>query len=175
MSRNAESRVALSRPPGRPGDGRRPGARDTRRRHRGSAPAGTTENLRRSSTGAFLRLIGAGGVGSVLGIACTGAVAVATGQALAGGSPWPRAVPAFVILGAAAGGGVSRLSRRWLLPHRRKRTPVIVGVGAVSVPLALAVGQLAQAWSPLLPVAALAGAVVTVTLWVRAGTRSTAR
>lgn len=114
----------------------------------------------------FWRFIGAAGVGSFLGAAVAGLVAVVTARVFADGSPWVTGLPVLAVLGALVMAGVARLTRFWLVP-RLVRHRMLWGAvaGSVVTPLAVAVGQLGD----LLPVALVMpiGSVVTAALWVR--------
>ncbi|MEU7529308.1 hypothetical protein AB0A74_26520 [Saccharothrix sp. NPDC042600] len=114
----------------------------------------------------FMRFIGAAGIGSFLGAAAAGLVAVATGRVFAPASSWVAALPVLALLGALLTAGVARLTRLWLVPQLTRRRLLWGAVaGAILTPLAIAVGQLGD----LLPVALVMpiGSVVTAVLWVR--------
>lgn len=115
----------------------------------------------------FARLLGAIGVGTYLGAAVAGLIAVLTGQALVSGSPWVTALPVLTVLGAVLTAAVAWLTRFWLLPRvTRRRTLWGAVAGAILTPLAIAIGQLGDLFAVgMLPI--LIGAVTTAVLWVR--------
>ncbi|MEU7477070.1 hypothetical protein AB0A63_13870 [Lentzea sp. NPDC042327] len=124
----------------------------------------------------FARFIGACGVGSYLGAATAGLVALLSGKAFEPGSPWLAGVPFLAVIGALVTAVAFRLTRYWLLPKLRRRLLWGALAGAVLTPFAVAVGQLGD----LRPLAAwlmLAGALPTGWLWARwfRGSRSTSR
>ena len=90
----------------------------------------------------FVGLIGAAAVGAYLGAAVAGLLAVVTGQAFAVGSPWPGGVSVLALLGAVGGWLVAQLTRMRLAPGLSRRTLVFTLSGVVSLPLAVAIGQL---------------------------------
>jgi hypothetical protein len=116
----------------------------------------------------FWRFIGSFGVGTYLGAAVAGVVALATGKVFATGSTWAAALPVLAILGAAITAAVFRLTRPWLLPRIvRFRWLWGAAAGVLLGPLAIAVGDLDGLLKPVgLPLMAI-GAATTVVLWVR--------
>jgi hypothetical protein len=96
----------------------------------------------------FAGLIGAAAAGAYLGAVVAGLLAVVTGQALAADSPWPAGAGVLALLGAAGGWLLSGLTRTRLAPGLSRRTLVFTlgGLvsprGLVSLPLAVAFGQL---------------------------------
>ncbi|MGH3811785.1 MAG: hypothetical protein ACRDUV_04930, partial [Pseudonocardiaceae bacterium] len=93
-----------------------------------------------------------------------GLLAVVTGQAFAAGSPWPAGAPVLALLGAVGGWFLARLTRARLALSRR--TLVFTVGGLVSLPLAVAIGQLHQMSSVgiiLVMIAGCAGIVSYVT------------
>jgi hypothetical protein len=108
----------------------------------------------------FAGLVGAAAAGAYFGAAAAGLLAVLTGQVFAPGSPWPAGVGVLAVLGAAGGWLLARLTR--LAPALERRALVLTVGGLVSLPLAVAIGQLHQAGSigiGLVMIAGLAGAV----------------
>jgi hypothetical protein len=92
----------------------------------------------------FAGLIGAAAVGAYLGAVVAGLLAVVTGQVFAAGSPWPAGSGVLALLGAAGGWLVAGLTRARLAPRLFRRTLVCTLGGLVSLPLAIAIGQLHQ-------------------------------
>lgn len=92
----------------------------------------------------FAGLIGAAAVGAYLGAVAAGLLAVVTGQVFAAGSPWPAGAGVLALLGAAGGWLVAGLTRSRLAPRLPRRTLVFTLGGLVSLPLAVAIGQLRQ-------------------------------
>ncbi|WNV83149.1 hypothetical protein [Umezawaea sp. Da 62-37] len=115
----------------------------------------------------YMRFIGAAGVGSYLGAATAGLIAVITGSVFAPGSIWAAAVPGLALLGALLTTGVARLTRFWLLPSiTHRRTLWGAAAGAVLTPLAVGGSQ------PGVPInltllLMLIGSIVTAVLWTR--------
>ncbi|MGH4009676.1 MAG: hypothetical protein ACRDTH_16255, partial [Pseudonocardiaceae bacterium] len=105
----------------------------------------------------FAGLIGAAAVGAYLGAVVAGLLSVATGQAFAVGSPWPAGAPVLALLGAAGGCLVARLTRARLVPRLSRRTLVFTLGGLVSLPLAIAIGQLHQVDSVGIALVVIAG------------------
>lgn len=114
----------------------------------------------------FARFIGACGVGTYIGAAAAGLLALLTGRVLVPGSPWLTGLPFLVVIGAVVTTGVARLTRFWLLPKLRRRLLWGAVAGAVLTPLAVAVGQ-AGDLSTIAALLMLAGAATTSWLWVR--------
>lgn len=120
----------------------------------------------------FAGLVGATAAGAYVGAVAAGALAVLTGQVFAAGSPWPAGVGVLAVLGTIGGWLLSRLTR--LAPTLERRTLVWTVGGLVSLPLAVAIGQLRQAGGVgigLVMIDGLAGAVTHV----RASRRRAAR
>lgn len=92
----------------------------------------------------FAGLIGAAAGGAYLGATVAGMLAVMTGQAFAVGSPWPAGAGVLALLGAAGGWLLAQLTRTRLAPEMPRRTLVFTLGGLVSLPLAIAIGQLHQ-------------------------------
>ncbi|MFI6029455.1 hypothetical protein [Amycolatopsis magusensis] len=115
----------------------------------------------------FFRLLGAVGVGTYIGLAAAGMLAVLTGRVFVPGSTWTTALPLLIPLGALLTAGATRLTRFWLLPKLRSRRALAgAAAGAILTPLAVAFSQLGDLTSVgLLPPAI--GAVITAALWVR--------
>ncbi|MGH3935987.1 MAG: hypothetical protein ACRDS1_13590, partial [Pseudonocardiaceae bacterium] len=84
-----------------------------------------------------------------------GLLAVLTGQAFAAGSPWPAGAAVLALLGAAGGGALAGLTR--LAPRLSRRTLVFTLGGLVSLPLAVAIGQLHQVGSVGIVLVMIAG------------------
>ena len=92
----------------------------------------------------FAGLIAAGAVGAYFSVVVAGVVAVFTGQAFAAGSPWPGGVGVLALLGVVGGWLLAGISRARVVPELSRRTLVFAIGGLVSLPLAVAVGQLHQ-------------------------------
>ena len=92
----------------------------------------------------FAGLIAAGTVGAYFSVVVAGLLAVLTGQAFAAGSPWPAGVGVLALLGVVGGWLLAGVSRARLVPELSRRTLVFALGGLVSLPLAVAVGQLHQ-------------------------------
>lgn len=105
----------------------------------------------------FGGLIRAAGAGAYLGVAVAGLLAVFTGQVFAAGSPWPAGAPVLALLGAVGGWLLARLTRPRLAPRLSRRTLVLTVGGLVSLPLAVAIGQLHQVGSVGIAVVMIAG------------------
>jgi hypothetical protein len=108
----------------------------------------------------FAGLVGAAAAGAYVGAAAAGLLAVLTGQVFAAGSPWPAGVGVLAVFGAAGGWLLARLTPLALAVDRR--VLVLTVGGLVSLPLAVAIGQLHQAGSVgtgLVMIAGLSGAV----------------
>lgn len=90
----------------------------------------------------FAGVVGAAATGAYFGAAVAGLLALLTGQVFDAGSPWPAGAGVLAVLGAASGWLVARLTRLALTMNRR--TLVFTVTGAVSFPLAVAIGQLHQ-------------------------------
>ncbi|MGH4011275.1 MAG: hypothetical protein ACRDTH_24465 [Pseudonocardiaceae bacterium] len=105
----------------------------------------------------FAGLIGAAAVGAFLGAVVAGLLAVLTGQAFAAGSPWPAGAGVLALLGAAGGWLLARLTRARLAPRLFRRTLMFTLGGLVSLPLAIAVGQLHQVDSVGIVLVVIAG------------------
>jgi hypothetical protein len=116
----------------------------------------------------FWRFIGSFGVGTYLGAAAAGLIALLTGTVFAAGSTWATGLPVLAVLGAIITAVVSRLTRPWLLPKlARHRWLWGAAAGLLLGPLAIAVGELGGLLAPVgLPLMFI-GAVTTVVLWVR--------
>lgn len=126
--------------------------------------------MRLRSWAMFAKLISAGGLGTYVGAAAAGLVAVLTGQVFAPGSAWPAAVPGLAVLGIVLGAVVARLSRRWLfpqIPRRGKGLLGFLGAGLVTLPLAVAIGQFHQLRGVGLPLIAV-GTLAMVVVYLRA-------
>ena len=155
--------------PGRPPA--HPRSRAVQMRQAGRLGALPSDDMRFTTAVVFGRFIGACGVGSYLGAAIAGALAVVTGRAFAPGSSWLLGVPFLALIGAVLVIGVAWLTRYWLLPRVRRRLLWGSVAGLVLTPLAVAFGQLGDlATVGLVPV--VAGAVTTAVLWVRWFNRS---
>lgn len=105
----------------------------------------------------FAGLIGAAAAGAYLGAVVAGLLAVLTGQAFAAGSPWPAGVGVLALLGAAGGWLLAQLTRARLAPRLSRRTLVFALGGLVSLPLAIASGQLHQVDSVGIVLVVIAG------------------
>lgn len=105
----------------------------------------------------FAGLIGAAAVGAYLGAVVAGLLAVVTGQVFAIGSPWPAGAVVLALLGAVGGWLVARLTRARLAPRLFRRTLVFTVGGLVSLPLAIAIGQLHQVDSVGIVLVVIAG------------------
>lgn len=92
----------------------------------------------------FAGLIAAGTVGAYFSAVVAGLLAVLTGQAFVVGSPWPAGVGVLALLGAVGGCLLAGITRARLVPGLSRRTLVFAIGGLVSLPLAVAVGQLHQ-------------------------------
>lgn len=90
----------------------------------------------------FVRIIAAAGIGTYLGAAAAGLLAVLTGQAFSAGSDWLLGVPVLAVLGAAVAPVVGWLTRFWLAPGLQHRLLLFTCVGAVTMPLAFAISEL---------------------------------
>lgn len=112
----------------------------------------------------FAGLIGASGVGTYLGTAVAGLVAVLSGQVLAQGSSWPAAAVMLAVLGAGAGAVIAGLTR--VARTLRRRTLILTAGGLVSLPLATAINHLDQVDSIGIGLVGLGG-VVGVIVYVR--------
>lgn len=121
--------------------------------------------MRVSTLVLFLRFIGAGGVGAYVGAAASGLIAVLTGKVFAPGSPWVAGLPFLIVIGAVLTMGIARLTRAWLLPTVATRRMLWgAAIGAVVLPLAVAVGELGD----LAPIAIglmAVGWLTTVVTW----------
>lgn len=120
----------------------------------------------------FAGLVGAAAAGAYVGAVAVGLLAVLTGQVFAAGSPWPAGVGVLAVLGAAGGWLLARLTR--LAPALDRRVLVLTVGGLVSLPLAVAIGQLRHGGSVgigLVMIAGLVGAVTHVRARRRAATR----
>lgn len=106
-------------------------------------------------------LVGAAAAGAYLGAAAAGLLAVLSGQVFAAGSPWPAGAGVLAILGAAGGWLVSRFTR--VVPTLQRRAWVLSVGGLVSVPLAVALGQLHQGGSVGVGLVMIAGLATAVT------------
>ncbi len=116
----------------------------------------------------FWRFIGSFGVGSYLGAAVAGLVALLTGKVFAAGSTWVTGLPVLVVFGAIITAVVSRLTRPWLLPRfARHRWLGGAVAGLLLGPLAIAVGELGGLLDPVGMPLMFIGAAITVVLWVR--------
>lgn len=131
--------------------------------------------MRATTLVVFFRGLGSLGVGSYLGAAVAGLIAVLTGRAFATGSTWVAALPVLVIFGAILTAAAFAATRGWVLPafarqHRRfmlRRWLWGAIAGVVLGPLAIAIGDLGSLLSPIgLPLIAIGG-VSTFVLWVR--------
>ncbi|MGH3901180.1 MAG: hypothetical protein ACRDTA_23605 [Pseudonocardiaceae bacterium] len=114
----------------------------------------------------FGGLIRAAAAGAYLGAAVAGLIAVLTGQAFAAGSPWLAGAPVLALFGAVGGWFLARLTRARLVPRLPRRTLVFTVGGLVSLPLAVAIGQLHQVGNvgiALVMIAGCAGIVSYVT------------
>ncbi|MGH3934006.1 MAG: hypothetical protein ACRDS1_03315 [Pseudonocardiaceae bacterium] len=105
----------------------------------------------------FGGMIGAAGAGAYLGAVVAGLLAVLTGQAFAAGSPWPAGVGVLALLGAAGGWLLARLTPARLVPRLSHRTLMFTVGGFVSLPLAVAIGQLHQVGSVGIGLVVIAG------------------
>lgn len=108
----------------------------------------------------FAGLVASAATGAYLGAAAAGLLALLTGQVFDAGSPWPAGASVLALLGAAGGWLVARLTR--LAMTMNHRTLVFTAAGLVSLPLAIAIGQLHQADSVgigLVMIAGLTGVV----------------
>jgi hypothetical protein len=111
----------------------------------------------------FAGLVGAAAAGAYVGAVAAGLLAVLTGQVFAAGSPWPAGVGVLAVLGAAGGWLLARLTR--LASALDRRVLVLTVGGLVSLPLAVAIGQLWHGGSVgvgLVMIAGWAGAVIHV-------------
>lgn len=116
----------------------------------------------------FWRFLGSIGVGTYLGAAVAGTVALVTGKVFAAGSTWAAALPVLAVLGAGITAVVFRMTRPWLLPKiHRFRWLWGAAAGLLLGPLAIAVGDLGGLLQPVGLPPMLIGAVTTVVLWVR--------
>lgn len=116
----------------------------------------------------LFRLVGAGGIGTTLGLAVAGVLGLVTGQMSAEGNPWLVGLPGFVLLGALAGVVTARITRSWLGLRIHRRYWVFTAVGAIAVPLALSLGQMPEQFVTAAVAFAAVGWVSTVTLRIRA-------
>lgn len=120
----------------------------------------------------FAGLLGAAAAGAYVGAVAAGLLAVLTGQVFAAGSPWPAGVGVLAVLGAAGGWLLARLTRLALALDRRVLVLTVGGV--VSLPLAVAIGQLRQAGSVGIVLVMIAG-WAGVRTYVRARRRAVRR
>lgn len=131
--------------------------------------------MRATTLVVFFRGLGSLGVGSYLGAALAGLVAVLTGRAFAAGSTWVTALPVLAVLGAILTAAAFAATRGWVLPkfaraHRHwmlRRWLWGAVAGVVLAPLAIAVGDLGSLLSPIGLPLMLIGAVATLVMWVR--------
>lgn len=132
--------------------------------------------MRATSVVWFLRLVAAQGLGAYLGAAVAGALALLSGDAFAPGSTWPSALPGFAVVGAVAGMVAAALTRGWLLPGAQRRGPVFTVAGVVTMPLAVAVGELdPTALEAVAVPVVVAGGVASTVVYLRALRRTAAR
>jgi hypothetical protein len=126
--------------------------------------------MRATTVVVFLRCIGSLGVGTYLGAALAGLIAVVTGRVFAAGSTWAPALPVLTVLGAVLTAAAFAATRGWMLPtihqHRRRWLWGAVA-GVVLGPLAIAIGDLGGLLQPVgLPLILLC-AVTTLVRWMR--------
>jgi hypothetical protein len=121
----------------------------------------------RSATFSFVRLIGAASLGTYLGAAVAGLVAVVTGETFAAGSPWLTALPVLAVAGIGVGAVTSWLTRRWFVPHASRRRSSFVAAGVITLPLVVAIGQLREIQAIGVPLVVI-GAVTTLVVYCRA-------
>lgn len=129
-----------------------------------------SDDMRFRSVVTFGRLIGAAGLGSALGAAVAGLIAIVIGRV---DSTFLAALPGLAVLGAGAGTVVARLTRQWFLPSdpaqqhgARLRMLQFAAAGLMVLPLTVAVGQLHAGSTVMIPLMFL-GSVITLTLWTR--------
>lgn len=103
----------------------------------------------------FTGVIGAAAGGVYLGAVLAGLLALITGHVFDAGSPWPAGASVLALLGAAGGWLFAQLSRRAITMHRR--TLLFTVAGLVSLPLAVAIGQLHQVGSIGIGLVVIAG------------------
>lgn len=150
---------------------RAPGAavahRSGRFRRRGGVPS---RDMRFLPIVVFARLCGAAGLGALVGAGVVGAATL-----LIVGPPqpeWLTGVPVLALLGAGAGLPIAWITRRWFAPAVPARRWIFAAGGLLAVPMATAIVASTPEYAfPVL----LAGAALTVTLWVRGYRRETAQ
>lgn len=77
--------------------------------------------------------------GGYAGLVVAGLVNVITGQVFAANKTWLTAIPALAFIGACGSLVFAIATRRRWLPHLRRRTLVLIGIGSITCPLAFAV------------------------------------
>jgi hypothetical protein len=107
----------------------------------------------------FAELIAAGTVGAYFSAVVAGLLAVITGQAFAGGSLWLAGAGVLALFGAVGGWLLAGITRARLVPKMSRRTLAFALGGLVSLPLAVAVGQLHQVGGVGIVMVVLAGLV----------------
>ena len=130
--------------------------------------------MRLASVVMFGRLVGATGLGAYLGAALAGLIAVVAGQAFSTGSPWLTALPVLAVLGAGLGAAIARLTRRWFLPHVRRRMLVFTVSNVLVLPLAVAIGQL-HSIETIGILLVFAGGATTLAMYLRTAAGRTRR